>query len=138
MLRSYKLDRNYTNTHINIMESLRPQRVHRQIGENKWEDARHLLRRRGDSVLLVNAHYAYEVNSATWVPTILEKTTIHVLERCGDRRYLRHTIEISGKKWRQNDLENEENLARWILQHPSAIERIHTEEWTGPGVMSSL
>jgi hypothetical protein len=59
----------------------------------------------------------------------MEKATIHVLERSyGEERYIRHTITISGKKWRQNNLANEEDLGEWILQNPSAIERIHSEE----------
>tara|TARA_B110000444_G_scaffold250830_1_gene277842 strand:- start:807 stop:1037 length:231 start_codon:yes stop_codon:yes gene_type:complete len=63
------------------------------------------------------------------VPQIIEKATIHVLERSyGEERYIRHTITISGKKWRQNNLANEEDLGEWILQNPSAIERIYSEE----------
>ena len=127
MIRSYKINRNYTTS--TNMDSLTPGVMVRQIGENKWDAAKAMLNDSPNTIQLVSSHYSYKVDSTTWVPQIMERATIHVLERLfGPERYLRHTITISGKKWRQNELENEEDLGRWIMQHPSAVERIHTEE----------
>ena len=129
MIRSYKLNRNYTTSTRTNMDSLNPGVMVRQIGESKWNAAKAMLKSSPNTIQLVSSHYSYRVDSSTWVPQIMERATVHVLERLfGPERYLRHTITISGKKWRQNDLENEENLGQWILQHPSAVERIHTEE----------
>ena len=129
MIRSYKLNRNYTTSTNTNMDSLKPGVMVRQIGESKWDAAKGMLKSSPNTIQLVSSHYSYRVDSSTWVPQIMERATVHVLERLfGPERYLRHTITISGKKWRQNDLENEENLGQWILQHPSAVERIHTEE----------
>ena len=129
MIRSYNINRNYT-TNINTnMDSLKPGAMVRQIGENKWDAAKAMLKDSHEDIQLVSSHYSYKVDSSSWVPQIMERATIHVLERLfGPERYLRHTITISGKKWRQNELEKEEDLGRWIMQHPSAVERIHTEE----------
>ncbi len=111
------------------MDSLTPGVMVRQIGENKWDAAKAMLKESHEDIQLVSSHYSYKVDSSVWVPQIMERATIHVLERLfGPERYLRHTITISGKKWRQNELENNVALGEWILQHPSAIERIHTEE----------
>ena len=130
MIRSYKLNRNYTNANISTnMDILKPTPMVRQIGENKWDAAKAMLKDSHEDMQLVSSHYSYKVDSSTWVPQIMERATIHVLERLfGPERYLRHTITISGKKWRQNELENEEDLGRWIMQHPSAVQGIHTEE----------
>ena len=132
MIRSYKLNRNYTTSTRTNMDSLNPGVMVRQIGESKWNAAKAMLKSSPKTIQLVSSHYSYKVDTSTWVPQIMERATVHVLERLfGPERYLRHTITISGKKWRQNDLENEENLGQWILQHPSAVERIHTEEEDG-------
>jgi len=128
MIRSYKINRNYTSTNAN-MDILKPGLMRRTIRESMWNKGKMLLKVSCKSIQLVSSHYAYRVDSSTWVPQIMEKATIHVLERSyGEERYIRHTITISGKKWRQNNLANEEDLGEWILQHPSAIERIHSEE----------
>lgn len=128
MIRSYKINRNYTNTTAN-MDILKPTSLRRTIRESVWNKGKLLLKDSCKSIQLVSSHYSYKVDSSTWIPQIMEKATIHVLERSyGEERYIRHTIIISGKKWRQNDLENEEDLGEWILQHPSAIERIYSEE----------
>lgn len=128
MIRSYKINRNYTNTNAN-MDILKPGSIRRTIRESMWNRGKMLLKMSSKSIQLVSSHYSYKVDSSTWVPQIIEKATIHVLERSyGEERYIRHTITISGKKWRQNNLANEEDLGEWILQNPSAIERIYSEE----------
>lgn len=128
MIRSYKINRNYTNTNAN-MDILKPGSIRRTIRESMWNRGKMLLKMSCKSIQLVSSHYSYKVDSSTWVPQIIEKATIHVLERSyGEERYIRHTITISGKKWRQNNLANEEDLGEWILQNPSAIERIYSEE----------
>lgn len=133
MIRSYNINRNYTtniNTNINTnMDILKPGPMVRQIGESKWDAAKAMLKSSPNTIQLVSSHYSYKVDKYLLLSPIMERVTIHVLERLFEpERYLRHTITISGKKWRQNELDKEENLGRWILNHPSAVERIHTEE----------
>ena len=128
------------------MNILRPQPVVRSIGEHKWDGAKRLMEEmNNDTAIIVSMKYEYMDLDVEWdlsiLPSnVLRQIVVHILELVigqGRRTYLRHTIDISGKKWRQNNLESENELARWILEHPEAIDRIHTEEEV-EGVMSNL
>lgn len=111
-----------------------PPKLRRSIRENRWEDVKKRLKEiHSDCSVLVDTHYAFKVTTAAIVPLIIESATVCIMELIlghSTRTYLRHTIQISGKKWRQNNMERKEDgeVAQWILSNPSAIKGIHTEE----------
>ncbi len=137
MIRHYAISSNFKIMSINNNLpplNLAPRKICRSIRENRWSDVKKVLKeRQSDCAILVDTHYAFQVTTAGFVPLIIESATVCIMELVlghSTRTYLRHTIQISGKKWRQNNLEEKkgQDVAEWILSNPSAIKSIYTNE----------
>ena len=46
-----------------------------------------------------------------------------------DILFTKYTIYISGKKWRQNEMDSiDGSIVKWLLSHPNHIDRISEED----------
>ena len=112
------------------MEISRPIMI-RQIRENRWDDGMKILNKKflttGEkNTIDIEVKYSYDYMTEE---NVLKQVYLHGLSMIGFHQYTKHTIYVSGKKWRQNEMDRiEGSIVEWLLSNPSAIQYIYQED----------
>ena len=113
------------------MELAPPTKMIRQNRENRWDEGMEILNNKflttGEKTTIdVETFYSYD-DLIGGNP--LERVYLHGISLIGFHRYTKHTIYVSGKKWRQNQMDRiEGSVVEWLLSNPSQIELIYQED----------
>jgi len=113
------------------MEISRPTKIIRQIRENRWDDGMKILNKKflttGEkNTIDIEVKYSYDDMIGE---NVLKEVYLHGLSMIGFNRYTKYTIYVSGKKWRQNEMDRiDGSVVEWLLSNPSEIQFIYQED----------
>tara|TARA_B100001093_G_C26398959_1_gene830418 strand:+ start:152 stop:553 length:402 start_codon:yes stop_codon:yes gene_type:complete len=116
------------------MEISRPPKMIRQIRENRWDDGMKILNKKflttGEkNTIDIEVKYSYDDMIGRPFENVLERVYLHGLSMIGFHQYTKYTIYVSGKKWRQNQMDRiDGSVVEWLLSNPSHIEYIYEED----------
>lgn len=108
-----------------------PTKMIRQIRENRWHEGMKILNKKflttGEKTIIdLEISYSYKDVIGE---NILERIYLHGLSLIGFQQYTKYTIYVSGKKWRQNQMNRiDGSVVEWLLSNPSHIKNIFQED----------